>query len=100
MIVQPIKVETNVISHFRVIFTEKIIFYNIFMFQGHSQGQKVNFKVNHIKNVCFFKIKLETCVIPHFYGIFTVESIYCIILMIQGHLGGQEVNFKVMQAEI
>ena len=56
MIFQPIKVETSVIPHFRVIFTEKIISYIIFMFQGHTQGQKVNFKVNHIKNVFFFKL--------------------------------------------
>ena len=68
---QPIKVETSVIPHFHVIFTEKFFTYIIFMFQGHSQGQKVNFKVNHVKNECFFK-KLETCVIPHFHGIFTV----------------------------
>ena len=53
MIFQPIKVETSVIPHFRVIFTEKFIFYIIFMFQGHSQGQEVNFKVNNIKNVFF-----------------------------------------------
>ena len=55
MIFQPIKVETSVKPHFRVIFTEKFISYIIFMFQGHSQGQKINFKVNHIKNVVFFK---------------------------------------------
>ena len=53
MIFQLIKVETSVIPHFRVIFTEKFISYIIFMFQGHSQGQKVNFKVNHIKNGVF-----------------------------------------------
>ena len=53
MIFQPIKVETSVLPHFRVIFTEKNITYVIFMFQGYSQGQKVNFKVNHIKNVFF-----------------------------------------------
>ena len=51
---QPIKVETSVIPHFHVIFTEKFITYIIFMFQGHYQGQKVNFKVNHVKNRCFF----------------------------------------------
>ena len=54
MTFQPIKVETGVIPHIRVIVTEKYISYIIFMFQGHSQGQKVNFKVSHIKNV-FFK---------------------------------------------
>ena len=69
------------------------------MFQGPSQDQKVNFKVNNIKNM-FFKIKLETCVIPHSYEIFTAQSMYSIILMIQGHLRGQKNNFKVMQAEI
>ena len=53
MIFQPIKVETSVKPHFRVIFTEKFISYIIFMFQGHIQGQKINFKVNHIKNVFF-----------------------------------------------
>ena len=44
MIFQPIKVETSVIPHFHVIFTEKFISYTILMLQGHSQGQKVNFK--------------------------------------------------------
>ena len=68
---QPIKVETSVIPHFYVNFTEKFITYIIFMFQGHSQGQKVNFKVNHVKNWVFF-LKPETCVIPHFHGIFPV----------------------------
>ena len=36
---QPIKVETSVIPHFHVIFTEKFITYIIFMFQGQFQGQ-------------------------------------------------------------
>ena len=49
MIFQPIKVETSVIPHFHVIFTEKFISYTILMFQGHLQGQKVNFKVNNQK---------------------------------------------------
>ena len=53
MILQPIKVETSVRPYFRVILTEKFISYIIFMFQGHSQGQKVNCKVNHIKNAFF-----------------------------------------------
>ena len=48
MIFQPIKVGTSVIPHFRVILTEKSS-YTILMFQGHSQGQKVNFKVNNVK---------------------------------------------------
>ena len=46
MIFQPIKVETSVILLFCVISTKKFISYSILMFQGHSQGQKVNFKVN------------------------------------------------------
>ena len=49
MIFQPIKVGTSVIPHFLVIFTEKSISYTILMFQGHSHGQKVNFKVNKVK---------------------------------------------------
>ena len=49
MIFQPIKVGTSVIPHFLVIFTEKSIPYTILMFQGHSHGQKVNFKVNKVK---------------------------------------------------
>ena len=49
MIFQPIKVGTSVIPNFFVIFTEKSISSTIFMFQGHSQGQKVNFKVNKVK---------------------------------------------------
>ena len=55
MIFQPIKVGASVIPHFRVIFTEKFISYFIFMFQGHSQGQKANFKVKNIKNDFFTK---------------------------------------------
>ena len=51
MIFQPIKVGTSVIPHFRVIFTEKSIFSITLMFQGHSQGQKVNFKVNNVKKL-------------------------------------------------
>ena len=43
------KVGTSVLPHFRVIFTEKSISYTILMFQGYSQGQKVNFKVNNVK---------------------------------------------------
>ena len=54
---QPIKVETSVILHFHVNFTEKFITYIIFMFQGHSQGQKVNFKVHHVKMVFFLKAR-------------------------------------------
>ena len=45
MIFQPIKVGASVIPHFH----EKSISYTILMFQGHSQGQKVNFKVNNVK---------------------------------------------------
>ena len=58
---QPIKVETSVIPHFHVIFTEKFITYIIFMFQCHSQGQKVNLKVNHVKNGCFFLKARNMC---------------------------------------
>ena len=47
MIFQPMKMGTSVIPHFRVIFTEKSIFYTILMFQGHSQGQKVNSNDNN-----------------------------------------------------
>ena len=49
MIFQPIKVGTSAIPHFRVISTEKSISYTILLIQGHSHGQKVNFKVNHVK---------------------------------------------------
>ena len=49
MIFRPIKVGTRVIPHFRVILAEKSISYTILMFQGHSQGQKSNFKVNNVK---------------------------------------------------
>ena len=45
MIVQQMKPGTSVISHFRVILTEQSISYIISMTQGHSKGQKVNFKV-------------------------------------------------------
>ena len=54
---QPIKVETSIIPHFHVIFTEKFITYIIFMFQGHSQGQNVNFKVNYVKMGVFLKAR-------------------------------------------
>ena len=53
MIFQPIKVETSVIPHFHVIFTEKFIYYTILMLQGHSQGQKVNFKVKNETIISF-----------------------------------------------
>ena len=36
---------TSVIPHFHVILTGQSISCNIFMTQGHLQGQKVNFKV-------------------------------------------------------
>ena len=49
MIFQPIKVGTSVIPIFGVIFNEQSISYTIFMFQGHFQGQRVNFKVNNVK---------------------------------------------------
>ena len=49
MIFQPIKAETSAIPHFRVIFSEKSISYTILLIQGHSQGQKVNFRVNNVK---------------------------------------------------
>ena len=49
MIFQPIKVGTSVIPHFRVSFPQKSISCTILMFQGHSQGQKANFKVNNVK---------------------------------------------------
>ena len=61
MSIQPIKVETSVIPHFHVIFIEKCITYIIFMFQGHSQGQQVNFKVNHVKNGVFFLKARNMC---------------------------------------
>ena len=45
MIFQQMKPGTSVIPHFHVILKVQSISCNLFMTQGHIQGQKVNFEV-------------------------------------------------------
>ena len=61
MIFQQIKVETSVIPHFRVIFTEKFISYIIFMFQGHSQGHKGQFRSQQYEKMFFLNKARNMC---------------------------------------
>ena len=73
------------------------------IFQGHLQGQKVNFKVKSAKIWLSMETIIATSVIPYFDVFFIGRKNYVIFLIIQGHRQNQGqglmVNFKVKSAK-
>ena len=67
MTFQQMKLDTNVIPPFHVIFTRQFISCIIFMTQGHLQGHKVKFQGQLSKITIFLQIELGTCAIPLFF---------------------------------